>query len=240
MDYGHMAMRVAAVIPARYASSRLEGKVLLPIGGKPMVQWVYEHVREAIPEVWVATDDLRVKEAVEAFGGRVVVTPPCRSGTDRVALVAKGLEVDLILNVQADEPLIRPEMIERALQGLCDDPGAPVGSLKTPLDPQRASDPHVVKVVTDFRDRALYFSRSPIPHLRHPGPIYKHLGLYVYRREFLLRYPQLEPTPLELAEDLEQLRVLEHGWPIVVPTTPHDTVGVDTPEDLELVRKMMA
>lgn len=232
-------MRVAAVIPARYASTRLEGKVLLPIAGKPMVQWVYEHVREAVPEVWVATDDPRVKEAVEAFGGRALLTPPCRSGTERVAMVARRLEAELILNVQADEPLMRPEMMEQALQALWDNPEVPVGSLKTSLDPQRASDPHVVKVVTDLRDRALYFSRSPIPHLRRPGPIYKHLGLYAYRRDFLLRYPQLEPTPLELAEDLEQLRVLEHGWPILVPTTPYDTVGVDTAEDLELARKML-
>ena len=199
--------------------------------------------------VIVATDDLRIAEAVTAFGGDARLTRAShRSGTDRVAEVARGLDSDLVVNVQGDEPLVEPGMIEEALAPFAADPSLPMSTLRRPIDgPADAASPHVVKVVVDRQGFALYFSRATIPCLRASrapipdpqAPLYKHIGLYVYRRDFLLTLADLPPTPLERAEALEQLRALEHGYRIMTVETAYDSIGVDTPEDLERVRRLM-
>ena len=246
-------MRVTAVIPARYASTRFPGKPLADLGGKPMIQWVCEGAQRCplIDRVLVATDDHRIADAVTAFGGIAVVTrADHQTGTDRIAEVAAGLPSELIVNVQGDEPLIDPAMIEAAVKPLLDNPTIPMGTLKTPLTSlEEYCNPNVVKVVTDRQGFALYFSRAPIPHPRdfvneldtrwHELASAKHVGLYVYRRDFLQRFPTLAPTPLEEQEKLEQLRALEHGYRIYVAETAHAVQGVDTPEDLERVRQLL-
>jgi len=245
-------MKITAIIPARYASVRFEGKVLADILGRPMVQHVYERTAKAslVSEVIVATDDERVAAAVTAFGGRVEMTDRGHeTGTDRLAEVAVRLDSDIIVNVQGDEPLIEPDMIDAAIKPLVDDPSIEMGTLKSQIKTLHDFlSPNVVKVVTDKKGFALYFSRSPLPNYRDKwndlkdekfsaGVIlsYKHVGLYVYRREFLLHYSKMSSTPLELAEKLEQLRVLENGYRIRVVETEHETIGVDTPGDLEKV-----
>lgn len=240
-------MDIVAVIPARYASTRLPGKVLVDIGGKPMLQHVYERTSACpiISRVIVATDDERVARAVEAFGGEVQMTRPDHpTGTDRLAEVAARLSADVVVNVQGDEPLIAAASIQIAVKPLLDEPELPMATLRERIHDQRdLADPNCVKVVVDRNDYALYFSRQAIPYHRHtdsPLVYWRHLGLYVYRREFLLRYARLAPTPLQLAEGLEQLRALEHGYRIKVPETPHGAIGVDTPEDLERVRQLLA
>ena len=246
-------MRVTAVIPARYASTRFPGKPLADLGGKPMIQWVCEGAQRCplIDRVLVATDDQRIADAVTAFGGIAVVTrADHQTGTDRIAEVAAGLPSELIVNVQGDEPLIDPAMIEAAVKPLLDNPTIPMGTLKTPLTSlEEYCNPNVVKVVTDRQGFALYFSRAPIPYPRdfvnaldtrwHELASAKHVGLYVYRRDFLQRFPTLAPTPLEEQEKLEQLRALEHGYRISVAETAHAVQGVDTPEDLERVRQLL-
>jgi len=246
-------MRVTAVIPARYASTRFPGKPLARLGGKPMIQWVCEGAQRCplIDRVLVATDDQRIADAVTAFGGIAVVTrADHQTGTDRIAEVAAGLPSELIVNVQGDEPLIDPAMIEAAVKPLLDNPTIPMGTLKTPLTSlEEYCNPNVVKVVTDRQGFALYFSRAPIPHPRdfvneldtrwRELASAKHVGLYVYRRDFLQRFPTLAPTPLEEQEKLEQLRALEHGYRIYVAETAHAVQGVDTPEDLERVRQLL-
>jgi 3-deoxy-manno-octulosonate cytidylyltransferase (CMP-KDO synthetase) len=246
-------MRVTAVIPARYASTRFPGKPLADLNGKPMIQWVCEGAARCslVDRVLVATDDPRIATAVSAFGGTAVMTRTDHpTGTDRLAEVAAGLDSELIVNVQGDEPLIDPLMIEAALRPLLADPSIPMGTLKTPLTSlEEFHNPNVVKVVTDRQGFALYFSRAPIPHPRdfsaqletrwHELATAKHVGLYVYRRDFLLAFPKLAPTPLEEQEKLEQLRALEHGHRIFVATTALGVQGVDTPEDLERVRKLL-
>ncbi|HTU03328.1 MAG TPA: 3-deoxy-manno-octulosonate cytidylyltransferase [Candidatus Sulfotelmatobacter sp.] len=240
--------RVLGVIPARYASSRFPGKALAALHGKPMVQHVVERARQArlLDEVLVATDDRRILDAVLAFGGKACMTSPAHpSGTDRIAEVIRDVPCDLVVNIQGDEPLIDPEVIDRAVEPLARDPAIPMGTLARPMDPAEAADPSKVKVVLDREDFALYFSRSPIPYLRDgvaaPGarPYWLHIGLYVYRREALLRLAGLAPTPLEQRERLEQLRALEHGLRIKVVRTEHESFGVDTPADLERMRKLM-
>jgi len=189
-----------------------------------------------------------VRDAVEAFGGTAVMTrADHRSGSDRLAEVAETLDCDLVVNVQGDEPLLATEMIAEALAPLAADPSIPMGTLRRRIDdPGDLANPNVVKVVTDREGFALYFSRAPIPHTRgaegglDAGRAFKHVGLYVYRRAFLLRFARLEPTPLEQAESLEQLRALEHGFRIRAVETSHDSVGVDTPADLERVRRLVA
>lgn len=240
-------MRVVALIPARFGSTRLPGKALLDIAGKPMIQHVYERTAAAdgIADVLVATDDQRVVNAVEEFGGRAVMTrADHQTGTDRLAEVAAGLTCDLVVNVQGDEPLIASQSIEIAVQPLLDRPDVPMSTLREALvDRAALEDPNAVKVVVDQDDFALYFSRSPIPYRRdadQPLAYWRHIGLYVYRREFLLHYAQLSPTPLQQAESLEQLRALEHGYRIICPETPHHALGVDTPADLERVRQLLA
>lgn len=246
-------MRTTVIIPARYASTRFPGKPLADLCGKPMIQWVYERASLCafIDEVIVATDDDRIAEAVRAFGGRFAMTRPDHpTGTDRLAEVAKNLTTDLIVNVQGDEPLIEPAMIEAAVLPLRDDSGIFMGTLKTPLGSlEEYLNPNVVKVVTDREGFALYFSRAPIPYPRdHVDqlntrwadlPVAKHVGLYVYRREFLLTYAAMTETPLEQQEKLEQLRVLEHGYKIRVAETALTAQGVDTPEDLARIRRLL-
>lgn len=246
-------MRVTAVIPARFASTRFPGKPLADLLGKPMIQWVVERTAAStlVDRVLVATDDERIAAAVRAFGGDVVMTrADHQTGTDRLAEVAEGLDSELIVNVQGDEPLIVPAMIDEAVAPLRADPGIVMGTLMTPLaSAEEYHNPNVVKVVVDRRGFALYFSRSPIPHPRDlavdaatlavfPGG--RHVGLYVYRRDFLLAFPKLPPTPLEELEKLEQLRALEHGYAIRVAGTAHTSLGVDTPEDLARVRALLA
>ena len=248
-------MNVIAIIPARYGSTRLDGKPLLDIGGKPMVQWVYERAKKAklIRDVMVATDDKRVMSAVERFGGKAVMTSSShRSGTDRIAEAAGSLNADVIVNVQGDEPLIEPEMIDEAIKPLLAESSLLISTLKTRIaNEEELKDPNVVKVVTDREGFAIYFSRLPIPYVRDSSEFgvrsselkatyYKHIGLYVYRKDFLLKFAKMKPTPLEDAEKLEQLRVLENGYKIKVVQTKYNSVGVDTKEDLERVREIVS
>jgi 3-deoxy-manno-octulosonate cytidylyltransferase (CMP-KDO synthetase) len=233
-----------AVIPARYASTRFPGKALADIAGRPMIEHVYGRAAAArnVDAVIVATDDPRIADAVVKFGGEVRMTSAAHlTGTDRLAEVAAGLDCDLIVNVQGDEPLIEPDTIDAAIEPFRDDPALLMSTVSTRiLHNDAITDPNIVKVVSDVRGFALYFSRSPIPYPRGPREAsYKHLGLYVYRREFLQRIAALEPTALERSESLEQLRVLENGFSIKVVETRHDSIGVDTPEDLERVRRLL-
>ena len=237
-------MKTAIVIPARYASSRLPAKPLLRETGKYLVQHVYERACESrAGAVIVATDDRRIADAVRAFGGRVVMTRDDHpSGTDRVAEVAAGLDADVIVNLQGDEPLIDPAVLDALPALLADNPEADVATLAVPVTTLEAwRDPNCVKVVCDTRGRALYFSRSPIPFVRDGEPDFarhghlflQHLGLYAYRREFLLELAKLPPEPLEACEKLEQLRVLAVGRRIQVGVIQHAGRGVDTPADYE-------
>jgi 3-deoxy-manno-octulosonate cytidylyltransferase (CMP-KDO synthetase) len=238
-------MQTAIIIPARYASSRLPGKPLLRQTGKYLVQHVYERACAArhAGRVIVATDDSRIVAAVQGFGGDVALTRRDHaSGTDRVAEVAAGLREEVVINVQGDEPLIDPGSIDLLADLLAGDPHVPMAALATPIRSQEQwQNPNCVKVVCDANGRALYFSRSPIPHVRDGRPSFnaqppwflQHLGLYAYRREFLLKLAQLPPHPLEELERLEQLRVLAAGQRILVGVVPRASIGVDTYEDYE-------
>lgn len=238
-----------AVIPARYGSTRFPGKALVDIAGRPMIEHVYRRASAArhVDAVIVATDDERIADVVRTFGGDVRLTRSTHTtGTDRIAEVAATLDCDLVVNLQGDEPLIEPGTIDSAIEPFRDDAALMMTSLYHRFQPaDDVLDTHAVKVVLDRRGRALYFSRAPIPAFRDAaadrqsvGP-YKHIGLYVQRREFLLTVASLEPTPLERAEALEQLRVLEHGFSITMIETQHDSIGVDTPADLERVRRLL-
>jgi 3-deoxy-manno-octulosonate cytidylyltransferase (CMP-KDO synthetase) len=236
---------VVAIIPARYQSSRLPGKPLLEIGGRPMIEHVYRRAAEAdaVDAVVVATDDQRIVDAVEAFGGIARMTRSThRTGTDRIAEVAAELTCDIVVNVQGDEPLIDPAMIAAVVAPLRADSSMAMATARRRLTEQDdLRNPHVVKVVTDARGDALYFSRSPIPHgADTTGPAFVHVGLYAFRRDFLLRFAALPQTPLEIAESLEQLRALEHGFRIRTVVTEHHSIGVDTPDDLERARRLSA
>lgn len=237
--------KVLAVIPARYASTRFPGKVIEPIGGKPLVVHVYERTQMAqlVSETVVATDDERVVEALRPFGVRIAMTRAEHpSGTDRVAEVAAGSRAEIVINVQGDEPLIDPATIDETLRPLLDDSDAVMSTARRRItDPERVGNPNVVKVVCDLRGRALYFSRSPIPFVRgaENDCHWQHIGIYAYRRDFLMHYAAMEPTPLERIERLEQLRALENGYPIAVIDTEYESIGVDTPEDLERVRERL-
>jgi 3-deoxy-manno-octulosonate cytidylyltransferase (CMP-KDO synthetase) len=240
-------MKIAAVIPARFASTRLEGKPLADICAKTMVQRVYERALAAnLSDVVVATDDERILKAVVDFGGKAVMTSPLHtSGTDRVAEAASTIDADIIVNLQGDEPLIDPALIDAAVEPMRTDPRIAMSTLKTPIiHEEEYLDPNAVKVVTDNDGFALYFSRSPVPFCRTgfaglPVPAYKHIGLYVFRREFLFEFTKMKPTPLEVSESLEQLRALENGRRIKVVEVRYNPVSVDTPEDLEKVRKIV-
>jgi len=240
-------MKIVGIIPARYGSTRLEGKPLKDICGKPMIQHVYEAAQGAklLDQIYVATDDQRIVDAVAHFGGNVRLTSPDhKTGTDRIAEVAANLAVDIVVNLQGDEPLLNPAMIDEVIQPLDDDPALPMSTLCVPiLEEEALHDPNVVKAVFDQRGNALYFSRSLIPYPRKPDNFqaYEHLGLYAYRKSFLMTYITLPQTRLEINESLEQLRVLESGYrlKIAVSAHPYDGVSVDTAEDLERVRQLV-
>jgi len=236
---------IVAIIPARWASTRLPGKALADIAGKPLIRHVYERVTQAslVSRVAVATDDERILRAVETFGGDVVMTSPDHaSGTDRIAEAAKAFGGDIVVNVQGDEPFIDPGVIDAVCGELeADDLIVCATAANPSSDPGEYADPNTVKVVTGLDGRALYFSRSPVPYWRDGGngEFLVHQGLYAYRREFLDVFTALEPTPHERAEKLEQLRMIEHGYRIGVVVTPLRSIGVDTPEDLEKARRMI-
>jgi 3-deoxy-manno-octulosonate cytidylyltransferase (CMP-KDO synthetase) len=237
-----------AVIPARYGATRLPGKPLAQIAGKPMIQHVWERVREAkkIGKVLVATDDERIRAAVQGFGGEAVMTrADHRSGTGRVAEVAIGSHADIFINVQGDEPMISPEAVDTLAEAIAAEEDVQLATLAVLLrEAKDIMDPHVVKVVVDFNGDALYFSRAPIPWVRDSGGSVharhlKHLGLYAYRREALMEYETLPPGELERVEQLEQLRWLENGYKMRVAETEHDSFSVDVPEDVVRVEKIL-
>ncbi len=262
-------MKAVGVIPARYASSRFPGKPLATLRGRPLIQHVYERARQSksLTRVVVATDDLRIHDVVAAFGGEARLTAAHHpSGTDRVAEVAASLSSELVVNIQGDEPLIEPAMIDEVVAPFFIESGLLMGTLCRRLEAEDEwQSPHVVKVVRDSKGFALYFSRAPIPYHRDSGsrfpfqarqasrdqvahrtwdigrrtPCYKHIGLYVYQRDFLREFARLTPTPLEETEQLEQLRALEYGYPIRVVETEYDSFGVDTPEDLARIEQIM-
>lgn len=240
-------MRILCVIPARYASTRLPGKPLASIAGKPMIQHVYERASQAERPnmVLVATDHELVYEAVQAFGGKVLLTSPEHpTGTDRLAEVARTYgDYDIIINVQGDEPLIAPEIIDQLAAAFDAAPDLAMATLASVMEDSEYANPSAVKVVTDLQGYALYFSRSLIPFPRvsvKELPVYKHIGIYAYRRDFLLTFASLQPTPLERTESLEQLRALEYGYRIKVLKTDFQSIGVDTPEDLEKVNQLLS
>ena len=252
--------KISAVIPARYGSTRFEGKPLADILGKPMIQYVCEGVRQSklIDEVIVATDDQRIMEAVQSFGGKAAMTSTAHfSGTDRVAEVARKLRSEIIVNVQGDEPLIKGDVIDKAVKPLLTDDAVQMSTLMTRIEEVKDwLNPHIVKVVVDQKNFALYFSRSPIPFPRDlqigrlqshpfgtsrplPKRVFKHIGVYVFRRKFLLHFSKMKPTPLEKLEKLEQLRALENGWRIKVALVDYEPICVDTPEDLQKVEAFL-
>jgi 3-deoxy-manno-octulosonate cytidylyltransferase (CMP-KDO synthetase) len=243
------AAKVVVVIPARYGSSRLPGKPLVSLAGQPMIQRVYERAKSAqrADRVIVATDDERIVKAVQGFGGEARMTrPDHRTGTERVAEVAAHETGDIFVNVQGDEPLLDPAAVDAAVGALLEEPQAAIATVATPIKtPGEIMDPNVCKVVLDFDENALYFSRAPIPWVRDTaGKVQarhlKHLGLYVFRRDALLEYPTLPQGELERIEQLEQLRWLENGWKIRVAEVEHDAVSVDVPEDVARVEKLLA
>lgn len=238
---------VAAILPARWGSTRFPGKPLHLIGGKPLIQHVWERTQRAksISQVIIATDDMRIAEAAFAFGAEVAVTSPKhRSGTDRIAEVAKKLKgVSHVINVQGDEPLVDPALINRLAKALLDDPKLDMVTAANVFGPDEdVANPNAVKVVMGRDGNALYFSRSPIPYIRDAAaalPYYRHQGIYGYSLKFLLQFVQWKPSPLEKAEQLEQLRALENGTRIRVLVTRHASVGVDTPADVAAVEKIL-
>jgi len=241
-------MDVIGVIPARYTSSRFEGKVLAEILGKPMIQHVWERTKESriLDDVIIACDDERVAEAVRAFGAKAVLTAKGHTcGTDRIAEVVNPLEVKVVVNIQGDEPLVHPTMIDMAARALLEDEKVSISTIMKKIeDPLLLDDPHTVKVVVDKNNFALYFSRARIPYhaqsSENSAPVYyKHIGLYAYSKDFLFMYKNLPSSNLENTESLEQLRVLEEGFRIKVLETKYDTIGVDTPADLERVRECL-
>ncbi len=234
-----MNNRTAAVIPAHFASTRFPGKVLAELCGKPMIQWVYEKGTASIAdEVLIAADDQRVVDAVEAFGGKVVMTSPEHpSGTDRIHEAAAGLDCDIIINIQGDEPLIPVEVINDLITLMQVNPEIQMSTVGVPAARELLGDPNKVKVVVDNFDFALYFSRSLIPFLREGGldtPALLHWGIYAYRKDVLQKFVSLPESRLEVCEKLEQLRALENGIKIYVMRSPLESIGVDTPEDLQV------
>jgi 3-deoxy-manno-octulosonate cytidylyltransferase (CMP-KDO synthetase) len=230
------------VIPARFAASRFPGKPLTPIAGIPMLQRVWEGARSAkrLRQVIVATDDVRILEACAAFGAEAILTSPDHAtGTDRIAEVASRLDAAVVVNVQGDEPLVEGFVIDAAVDALAADPGAVMATVVHAAEPDALLDPNRVKVVLDRRGRALWFSRSPLPYRREgapAAPIWQHVGLYAYRRDFLLRFVALGPTPAERSESLEQLRALEHGFAIHAAVVENwRSVPVDVPADVARV-----
>jgi 3-deoxy-manno-octulosonate cytidylyltransferase (CMP-KDO synthetase) len=241
-------MDVIGVIPARYSSTRFEGKVLADILGKPMLQHVWERAKQArlLDDLIIACDDQRVADAAAGFGAKVALTVKGHvSGTDRICEAVNPIDVKIVINIQGDEPLVHPMMIDALAQALLDDPKLLMSTIIRKIEnPQELSDPNVVKVVVDKNNFALYFSRAAIPYLAQNSELsstayYKHIGLYGYTKDFLFIYKNIPISRLEETERLEQLRVLEEGYRIKVIETKHDTIGVDTPEDLEKVKRYL-
>lgn len=243
-------MRVVVIIPSRYGSTRFDGKPLANICGKPMIQWVYQRAMKAgcVESVHVATDDSRIREAVDGFGGNVVMTSSeCRSGTDRVAEAAERLDLDMgdvVVNIQGDQPLVDPRCFDAVVEPFHSDPAVKMSTLAFAIvDKREITDPKDVKVTFDNNGDALYFSRAAIPHGRdgsHGYEIYKHLGVYAYTRKFLECFRLLAPGRLEEIEKLEQLRAMEHGHRIRVVVTPFDSPEVDLPVDIQRIQEKMA
>ena len=240
--------QIVIVIPARYDSTRLPGKPLVQLAGKPMVQHVYERAQRAktVSRVLVATDDERILKAVESFGGEARMTRrDHRTGTERVAEVAAHMEGDVFVNVQGDEPLLDAASVDSAVSALQESPPAAISTVAVPIRrPADIMDPNVVKTVLDFDGNALYFSRAPIPWVRDTGAQVqvrhlKHLGLYAFQRSALLEFPTLPQGELERIEQLEQLRWLENGWKIRVAEVEHDAVSVDVPDDVARVEELL-
>lgn len=243
-------MKTIAIIPARYASTRFPGKPLAILGGKPVIQRVYEQARLVLDEAVVATDDERIMSCVESFGGKAVMTSTThKSGTDRIEEAAEKLhtDADVIINIQGDEPFIHQSQLE-TVKSLFDDPNTQIATLGKPFESMEAvENPNSPKIVTDLNGYALYFSRSVIPFVRgkektewlRSYPYLKHLGLYAYRREVLSEITKLPQSPLEIAESLEQLRWLQNGYRIKVGITHFETVGIDTPEDLKRAEEFL-
>ncbi len=244
--------KVIGVIPARYASQRLPAKPLIDLLGKSMVQRVYEQAKKSrlLDLVVVATDDARIEDAVKRFGGSVLLTSPeIKNGSERVAVVASQMAGDIFVNIQGDEPLIAPEMIDQGVQLLLDDSSVPVGTLVKKVEVHAdLMNPNVVKVVVDHHGNALYFSRSVIPFLRdeqetvrwlEKHTFYKHIGLYCFRKTFLMQYTQIPASALEHAEKLEQLRILEAGYTIRTGVTAYESIPIDTPEDVSRVETLL-
>ena len=241
---------VVGIIPARFASTRLMGKPLADIGGKPMIQHTYESSLKSklLNKVIVAVDDLKVAEVVRSFGGEAMITPKeISTGSDRIAYVAKTLpKAKIIVNIQGDEPFIEGEMIDQAIEPMIFDRTVYITTLAKRINSvEELKSSAVVKVVFDYNNYAMYFSRSPIPFVRDAktnferlqiGEIYKHIGLYVYKRDALLKFTTLESTDLERTEKLEQLRMLENGLKIKIVVTEHESFSVDTPDDLKRIR----
>jgi len=230
-------MKIIGIIPSRYASTRLPGKPLKDIAGKPMIQRVYEAAKRVkiLDKVIIATDDARIAGAARRFTSDVIMTPQCNTGTDRLAFVARGLDCDIVVNIQGDEPLLEPEMVVAASKPMVDNADIPAATLATDFTGEsEKAEPGNVKVITDVKGFAIYFSRQPLPNSM------KHVGLYVFRKDFLFAFAAMKQTPLELAEKLEQLRIIENGYRIYVSKTPFRTIGVDTEEDLARVRKIFA
>ena len=246
-----MENKFIAIIPARYASTRFPGKPLAVLGGKPVIQRVYEQVSSVLSDVWVATDDEGIRQAVELFGGRVVMTrTDHKSGTDRIEEAAEIIDTtaDVIINVQGDEPFIQRSQVETIMH-LFDDAETQIGTIGKLFDTiEQAENPNSPKIVTDVRGYALYFSRSVIPFIRgherqqwlNQFPFLKHLGLYAYRRDVLRQITKLPQSSLEKAESLEQLRWLQNGYRIKVGLTDVETVGIDTPEDLARAEEFLS
>ena len=241
--------KVIAVIPARMAAQRFPGKPLALIAGKPLVQWVWEAARAArrVDRVIVATDSDQIVEAVQAFGGEAMLTAPdCPSGTDRVAQVARATHALIVVNVQGDEPLMAGTTIDKVVEALQKDRQAVMSTaVRAAESEEEWQDPNVVKAVFDKKFYALYFSRAPIPWKRDPqasatGPRWVHMGIYGYRRDFLFRFAALPPSSLEQVESLEQLRALEHGSRIKTVIVKHPSQGVDCPEDVKKVERILA
>jgi len=238
-------MKFLGVIPARYASTRLEGKPLSNICGHSMIEWVYKRaLLSNLDMIVVATDDQLIYDKVKSFGGEVVMTSKDHpNGTSRIAEIAKIYsDFDVIINIQGDEPLIEKNMINSLINSFLEEPNLNMATLKHKIDKiEEVENPNNVKVITTKDDYAIYFSRSPIPYPRELNikNYFKHIGIYGYTRNFVIKYSQMTPTSLEISESLEQLRVLENGYKIKVLETPYKIVGVDTQEDLEKVRKIV-
>lgn len=234
--------KIVSVIPARYQSSRFPGKPLALIKGKPMIQWVYERVSavEEISEVYVATDDERIFNEVQEFGGKAIMTGECSCGSDRVYQACKNIDCDIILNIQGDEPMIKTEMIKDLISAF-DDPDVQMATLKKEITSESdINNPNIAKLITDVNDNAIYFSRSTVPYNRDgldDVKYFKHIGVYGYTKDFLKTFVELPQSKLERAEQLEQLRAIENGYKIKVVETKYQSIGVDLPEHIKIVEQ---